>query len=303
MENKVKFPFRLVPENTNINFIKYKWVAFIFSIMLSAMAILGLATKGLNYGVDFKGGVVLEVAFAQAPQAKTLREFMAKHGYPSANVQMVEGSNIALIRFQPETDDAASEEINSIKAELLEAFGKETVFRKVDFVGPKVGQELIEKSIMAVVLSIVGILIYIAFRFNWQFGIGAVVSLVHDAIAILGFYVVSQIEFDVSAIAAILTVLGYSINDTVVIYDRIRENLGKHKGLANIINRSINETLSRTVMTVATTILACIALVLFGGEVLKGFSIAMLFGIVFGTYSSVYIAAPILLYTKAKNTN
>lgn len=301
----VRFPLRLVPANTSFNFIKYRWVAFALSLVISIVAVMGLMIKGLNYGVDFAGGVVIEIRTPSPIAAQELRDVMSNAGYPHSTIQELGSPSDYLIRFQPHEGEESMAVIAAMKQTLLNSLGDKVQFRKLDYVGPKVGAEMIDKAMIAVVFAVAGILIYIAFRFNWQFGLGAVISLVHDAIAVMGFYVFSGLEFDTSSIAAILTVLGYSINDTVVIYDRVRENLRKHnsKNFINILNLSINETLSRTVMTVMTVIIVCICLVMFGGEVIQGFSLSMLFGVVFGTYSSVYIAVPVLLYTKGKAKN
>lgn len=275
------------------------------SVIISLVSLVGLYGKGLNFGVDFEGGVVLEIRTIEGVDAEKIRELMNSNGFHNPTIQSLGSKRDYLIRFQPDDQQDSVKVINQLKAVLTDQFGKEVEFRRTDFVGPKVGDELIDKAIIAVVCAVAGILIYIAFRFNWQFGLGAVISLLHDAIAVMGFYVFSGLEFDISSIAAILTVLGYSINDTVVIYDRVRENIRKHnvKNFETILNLSINETLSRTIMTVMTVILVCICLVVFGGEVIRGFSLSMLFGVIFGTYSSVYIAVPVLLYTKGKVRN
>jgi preprotein translocase SecF subunit len=200
---------------------------------------------------------------------------------------------------QPKNSNIEGKEIKKIQEILTQELDPKIEFRKSDYVGPKVGNELIENSVTALIVSLIGMLMYIWFRFDWQFGIGAIVALIHDAIITLGFYIVSGYEFDLTSVAAILTIIGYSINDTVVIYDRVRENMRKYKThtFAQIINLSINETLSRTIMTVATTLLACMSLILFGGGILKSLSVALFIGISFGTYSSIYVAAPILMHT------
>ncbi len=299
----MKFPIVLVPDKTNINFIGMKWIAFVFSIVVTIGTFASLFTHGLNFGIDFTGGIVLEARTGKDFEIVKVRDLLAESGYHGANIQNFGGKGDILIRLQPKNSDEQVKEVAHIKGVLGQFFENDIEFRRVDYVGPKVGKELIEKGTIAFVLSLVVMMGYIAVRFNWQYGIGVVVALFHDAIATLGFYVVTQYEFDLYSIAAILTIVGYSINDTVVIYDRIRENLRKYKtpDMAEIINMSVNETLSRTIMTVSTTLLVCLALVLFGGEVIKGFSMALLFGIAFGTYSSVYIAAPILMHTGLKN--
>jgi preprotein translocase SecF subunit len=293
-------PIRLIPVKINFDFIKYKSIALIFSLIITIGAIALVAVKGLNFGIDFSGGIVMEIRANDEITIDEFRTTLTKYGYGGALIQNFGNAGDIMIRIQPK--DAASnqiEEVKNIQEILKSAFGDKIEFRKVDYVGPKVGSAFVLNGAQALLVAILGMLIYIWFRFDWQFGIGAVISLAHDAIVTLGFFSISQYDFDLTSIAAILTIVGYSINDTVVIYDRIRENLRKFKGqsMVYIINLSINETLSRTIMTVATTLLVCLALVLVGGEVLRGFSMALLFGIAFGTYSSIYVAAPILLHT------
>ena len=295
----MKFPLRLIPAKTNINFIKYKFVAFAFSILVTVLVIFLFFSKGLNYGIDFSGGILIELKSPANIQIESFRNTLSHYGYYGASIQNFGNAGSILIRVQPKNSDEQAAEVKIIQELLKNELDPEIEFRKVDYVGPKVGDELVTGGVTALLSALLAMLIYIWFRFDWQFGVGAIIALIHDAIATVGFYIVSGYEFELSSIAAILTIIGYSINDTVVIYDRIRENIRKYKNYAftEIINLSINETLSRTVMTVATTLLACIALVIFGGEVLRGFSMALLFGIAFGTYSSIYVAAPILMYT------
>lgn len=295
-------PIRLIPVKTNFNFVKYKAVALVFSLAITVMAMVSLFTHGLTLGIDFSGGIVMEVRADKDIHVESFREALIKYGYNSAEIQEFGKEHDVMIRMQPKDADNQAAEVKSVQEALTQELGTSLEFRKVDYVGPKVGKELVASGMKALVVAVIGMLIYIWVRFDWQFGIGAVISLAHDAIITLGFFVVTGFDFDHTSVAAILTIIGYSINDTVVIYDRIRENLKKHKDkpLKELINLSINETLSRTVMTVATTLLVCLALVLVGGEVLKGFSMALLFGIAFGTYSSIYVAAPILLHTGLK---
>ncbi|MDF3048157.1 MAG: preprotein translocase subunit SecF [Candidatus Midichloriaceae bacterium] len=298
-------PIRIIPSKTNFNFIKYKSFALLFSLLITIAAIGLVLVKGLNFGIDFSGGIVMELKVSEDVTVDNIRSSLTKYGYGGALIQEVGNGGNIMVRIQPK--DASSsqvEEVKKIQEILTSTVSTQMEFRKVDYVGPKVGGEFVMNGALALIVAIIGMLLYIWFRFDWQFGLGAVISLAHDAVITLGFFSISQYDFDLTSIAAILTIVGYSINDTVVIYDRIRENLRKHRGdnMANIINLSINETLSRTIMTVATTLLVCLALALFGGEVLRGFSMALLFGIAFGTYSSIYVAAPILLHTGLKNT-
>lgn len=295
-------PIRMIPVKTNFNFVKYKGVAFVFSLAISIMVLVSLFTHGVKLGIDFSGGIVMEVRAAHDITVETFRETLSKYGYDGAEIQEFGKEHDVIIRLQPKDAENQVAEVKKIQEAITQELGEGIEFRKVDYVGPKVGKELVANGLKALIVAIIGMLIYIWVRFDWQFGIGAVLSLAHDAIITLGFFVVTGFDFDHTSIAAILTIIGYSINDTVVIYDRIRENLRKHKDkpLKELINLSINETLSRTVMTVLTTLLVCLALVLVGGEVLRGFSMALFFGIAFGTYSSIYVAAPILLHTGLK---
>lgn len=295
-------PIRMIPVKTNFNFVKYKGIAFVFSLAISIMVLVSLFTHGIKLGIDFSGGIVMEVRATHDITVETFRETLSKYGYDSAEIQEFGKEHDVIIRLQPKDAENQVAEVKKIQEAITQELGESIEFRKVDYVGPKVGKELVANGLKALVVAIIGMLIYIWVRFDWQFGIGAVLSLAHDAIVTLGFFVVTGFDFDHTSIAAILTIIGYSINDTVVIYDRIRENLRKHKDkpLKELINLSINETLSRTVMTVLTTLLVCLALVLVGGEVLRGFSMALFFGIAFGTYSSIYVAAPILLHTGLK---
>lgn len=296
----MKFPISMIPVTTKFNFIGLRKLFFTLSITLTIFTALLLFNKGLNKGIDFTGGLIIEAKTSANIDLKTLRHSITKEGYEGASLQEMSDENSVMIRLQPK-NTSPDEDILIVKS-LLKKIDSDVSFRRVDYVGPKVGSELMQKGVNAMLLSLIAMMIYIWSRFSWQFGIGAIIALFHDAIITLGFYSVTRFEFDLSSIAAILTIVGYSINDTVVIYDRIRDNLTKHKKMktAEILNLSINETLSRTIMTVLTTAVVCIALVVFGGDSIKGFSSAVLFGILFGTYSSVCISAPILLYTRIK---
>lgn len=296
----MKFPITLIPAGTQIDFIGKKSLAFAFSIALTLTICVLFFVKGLNLGIDFTGGIIFEIKTSKEVDLKDLRDLLSNAGYKGATLQNLGQADTILIRIQAKDNAEQKQEVAEVKDLLVQHLDSNVEFRKVDYVGPKVGKDLIFKGISATLLSLICMMIYIWFRFNWQYGIGAILALAHDAFVTLGFYVISGAEFNLTSIAAILTVIGYSINDSVVIFDRIRENFRKYKlkEVAKLINLSLNETLSRTIMTVLTTLVVCIALVVFGGEVIYGFSMAMLIGIAFGTYSSVYIAAPILLYTK-----
>ncbi|RZI45089.1 protein translocase subunit SecF [Rickettsiales endosymbiont of Peranema trichophorum] len=297
----MRFPITLVPEDTNIDFIGKRHLAFTCSIVLTILTLLLLATRGLNMGIDFVGGLLLEIKTEHKTSVSEVRNVLRTNNYEGATIQSLENDNIVLIRIMPKQKENNAE-IESIKALLRQHYGDDIEFRKVDIVGPKVSTDLMIRSIAATLLALGAMMVYIWLRFNWQYGVGAVIALFHDTFFILGFYSVTDIEFNLSSVAAILTVIGYSVNDSIVMLDRFRENARKYKNkdIGTMINMSINETLSRTVMTVLTTVVGCTALVLFGGDVIFGCSIAILVGIVFGTYSSIYIALPILLYTNLR---
>lgn len=274
--------------------------AFSLSIFLVLGSLVLVLTKGLNLGIDFSGGILIE---ARMPDNKTnisdIRSLLNKEA-KEVQIQNI-GQQDILIRISKEESsneaDNQSLLVKKIQQVLVNHYPN-IEFRKVDYVGPQIGGELIQKGFLALLLSFVFIMIYIWIRFDWQFGLGGILALVHDAVITLGFFSLTQLEFNLTSIAAILTVIGYSINDSVVIYDRVRENLRRFKkmDLSELLNISINSTLSRTVLTGGTTLTSLLALILFGGEVLKSFSVATFFGVAFGTYSSIYISAPILLY-------
>jgi preprotein translocase SecF subunit len=280
--------------NRQIDFYRLRFGAYAGSVILSILIIILLFTHGLNYGIDFSGGIIVEVRAPSITTDSTYRDILNDAGYKGATVQSFGAENDTIIRLQPTSGDYA-QEVEELKKILVSNIpGLE--FRKTDYVGPKAGQAMINKGIMATFAALIGMMLYIAVRFGLVFGIGALIALFHDALATLGFYVITQFEFDLSSIAAILTVIGYSVNDSVVVFDRIRENLNKYdiKELGELINKSINETLSRTIITTFTTMLACIALVIWGGDALRGFSAAILFGITFGIYSTIFVASPLL---------
>ncbi len=291
---------QLIPPNTKINFLSKKWHAFGFSTALILLTIGLLCTRGLNLGIDFTGGILIEAEFKEAPDIAKMRLILKESGIGDVSLQTIgKPTNIMIRVGQKATQEGARGKIvDVVKLQIEENISKEVVYRKVDYVGPKVGEELIKGSVIALLLSFASIMCYIWFRFEWQYGIGGVTALIHDAVLTLGFFSLTQLEFDLSSIAAILTVIGYSINDTVVIYDRIRENLRKYKKMPmdELLNVSINDTLSRTILTVSTVLVAIMTLILVGGDVIRSFSLATFFGIAIGTYSSIYISAPILIF-------
>ena len=266
--------------------------------MLSIIFMIGslilVFTKGLNYGIDFAGGILIEARIDENPDISKIREVLSSK-INDIHIQE-SGENDVQIRVSKASQDQ-DKLIKKIQNILEENFTK-VEYRKIDFVGPQVGSELILKGFLALFLSFIFIMIYIWIRFDWQFGLGGIFALLHDAIVTLGFFSITGLEFNLTSIASILTIIGYSINDSVVIYDRIRENLRNYKkmDLQLLINSSTNSTLSRTILTASTTLISLLALILFGGEALFSFSVATFFGIALGTYSSIYISAPILLY-------
>ena len=282
--------------NFNINFFKYRFIAFVLSALLIGLSAFLFLTKNLNLGIDFKGGIMIEAKFSDVPDLALLRNKIDNLQIGNSEIQEFGDSNTILFRLEKIDDDNITQEqiIQKLKNELDE----DTDYRRVEFVGPKVGKELKSIAIKAVLFSLIAMFIYIWFRFSgWQFGLGALVALFHDVLSTMGFFSLTQIEFNLASIAAILTIAGYSINDTVVVFDRIRENLVKtDRELKELLNLSINQTLSRTLMTSITTLLALLALFIFGGEVVKGFVSAMMWGVLIGTYSSIFIASPLILF-------
>lgn len=292
------FQMQLIPAGTNFQFIVRHKVFFILSMILIVGSILLFSIRGLNYGIDFQGGILLEVKTEGPADIAAMRTTINGLGLGDVSLQGFGAPNDVLIRLQKQGggEKAQQEAVEKVKA----ALGTGVEYRRTEVVGPQVSNELFLDGIYAVCLAMVAMLVYIWFRFEWQFGLAAVIALLHDVFCTIGIFSILQWEFNLSTVAAVLTIAGYSINDTVVVFDRIRENLRKYKtmGLAELLNLSINETLSRTIMTSLTTLVAISTLYLFGGEVIRGFSFAMIFGIVIGTYSSICVAAPLLLYMK-----
>ena len=272
---------------------------YVVSAILIVVSLASLATRQLNFGIDFTGGVVLEFAFPQAADLEQVRSALGKAGYGEAAVQSFGTSRDVLVRLLPEK----GQDVNKLGQGVLAAvqsYEPGAELRRTEVVGPQVGQELAEKGALAILFTFLLILAYVAFRFQWKLGVGAIVAALHDPIIILGFFSVTRLTFDLPALAAILAVIGYSLNDTVVVFDRLRERfLSMRKGTpGQIIDAAINETLSRTIMTSLTTMLTVFALLFFGGEILRGFSSALTIGIVVGTYSSIYVASAIALDLK-----
>ena len=279
-----------------INFNKFYKLFNLISLSLVLISILLLFLKGLNFGVDFKGGTLIELrANDKSINVTSLRKSFSQMNLGDFNVKKFGNENDFLIKI--EKKDTSANAIEIIKKKLISSIGSSFNFRRVENVGPKVSAELLKSGVIAIALSLAAMLFYIWIRFEWQFSLGAILALFHDVIITLGLFSLFNLEINLSIVAAVLTIVGYSMNDTVVIYDRVRENLRKFSDIKifELTNISINETLSRTIITSATTLLALVSIYLFGGEILKGFSLAMIMGVVFGTYSSIYIANPILV--------
>ena len=279
-----------------INFNKFYKLFNLLSLSLVIISILLLFFKGLNFGVDFKGGTLIELrANDKSINVTSLRQSFNKMNLGDFNIKKFGNENDFLIKI--EKRDTSGNAIDYIKNDLTSSIGGSFNFRRVENVGPKVSAELLKSGVIAIALSLAAMLFYIWIRFEWQFSLGAILALFHDVILTLGLFSLFNLEINLSIVAAVLTIVGYSMNDTVVIYDRVRENLKKFSDIKifELTNISINETLSRTIITSFTTLLALVSIYLFGGEILKGFSLAMIMGVIFGTYSSIYIANPILV--------
>ncbi|MDA8654584.1 protein translocase subunit SecF [Alphaproteobacteria bacterium] len=287
---------KLIPDNTSIRFMRIRVIAFTFSGLLILASIVSLFGQGLNFGIDFMGGTLIEAAQEDEIDISALRSRLNNLGVAQVQIQEFGTSNDVLIRISGQKNAVNAEENLSTVAAIREEIEGDFEIRRVEIVGPQVSGELIQAGLLAVSLAVISMLIYIWFRFEWQFSLGSVIALVHDVVLTLGIFSVLQIEFNISILAAILTIVGYSMNDTVVVYDRVREKLRKYKKmeLTELLDLAINKTLSRTVMTSVTTLIALFSLYIFGGEVIRGFTFAMIFGIVVGTYSSIFVAAPIL---------
>lgn len=290
---------RLVPDNTKIPFFRYRWIAIGWSLFVLVATIIMVATSGLNLGIDFRGGVLLEVRTQGPADLGLMRSTLGELDLGDVSLQTAGSDEQVMIRAKaPEGDEAAQRQtVERIKTALDQAISGLS-YQRAEFVGPRVSQELLVNSIWAVLISLLGVLAYLWFRFEWQYGIGAIAALIHDVSATIGIYAISGIEFNLTSVAAVLTIVGSSLNDTVVIYDRVRENLRRYKTmpLEQLLDRSINETLARTLATALTTLLALVALYLFGGEVIRGFTIIMIWGVIIGTYSTIYVATPLLYY-------
>ena len=287
---------QLIPSDTKIAFMAMRKVNFAISGFMVVASIVLVAIFGLNFGIDFKGGILLDVR-AEAPiDMVAMRERLNGLGLGEVGLQEFGGDDTVLIRLQRQEGGEAAQQ--AVIGRIREALGPGLDYRRVEVVGPQVSQELLRDGAYALVAALLAIMVYVWFRFEWQFGVAAVIAELHDLISTVGLFAVLGLEFNLTTVAALLTLAGYSINDTVVVFDRIRENLRKYKtmSLRDLLDLSVNQTLSRTIMTSVTTLLAVLALFFFGGEVLRGFSVAMIWGVLVGTYSSIFVAAALLLY-------
>ncbi len=306
---------------SNIDFLGARKISIVISVLLLIATVVLLMTRGLNFGLDFTGGTLVEITYDKPVEIATVRNTLSDAGYKDAVVQHFGTIQDVLIRMPVREGEKSITLSNNIVALLRKQTGEisrgtsgnqaqqcqslesdavgacKVQVRRIEFVGPQVGGELAEKGTLALLYTLIAVLVYVMFRFEWRFALGAVIAIAHDVLLTFGFFSVTQIEFDLTVLAALLAVLGYSLNDTIVVFDRIRENFRKirRSSVAEILNRSINDTLSRTIITSGTTLLALISLLIFGGEIIRGFSVALIVGVVVGTYSSIYIATPAVL--------
>ena len=284
---------QLLKVDSVIDFMGKRNVAMIFSAILLLGAVGSIVTRGLSMGIDFTGGTLIEVGYTQDANLPSIRETLTQGGHGDASVQQFGTAKDVLIRLAKSEEQSSSTLSNEVFGMLSKAVDGQVELRRVEFVGPQVGDELTEDGFLAVLVSLMAILVYVALRFEWRFAVGSVVALIHDVTITIGLFSLLQIEFDLPVLAAVLAVIGYSLNDTIVVFDRVRENFRKmRKGTSeSIINSSLTQTLSRTLMTSLTTILVLLALFFLGGEIIHGFAFALLVGVFVGTYSSIYVAS------------
>jgi preprotein translocase subunit SecF len=296
---------QLIKSKFNFDFMGKRKLAMVLSLSALLIAVASIAMRGLDLGIDFTGGTLVEVGYEQPADLVQVRETLATVGFQEATVQHFGTSKDVLVRLAPRDDMSSADLSNEAFAALQEASENKADLRRVEFVGPQVGEELTEDGGLAMLYALLGILIYVAFRFEYRFAVGSVIALVHDVLVTIGIFSLFQVEFDLPVLAAVLAVIGYSLNDTIVVYDRIRENFRKmRKGTSEeIINASLNQTLSRTMMTSVTTLLVLIALFVLGGEIIHGFALALIIGVVVGTYSSIYVASTAVLMLGISKTD
>jgi len=292
----------LLAKTTKIDFISKRKVALVLSLILLVISVYSLATRSLNFGIDFTGGTKIELFYPQDVSVIEIREVLASAGTSEAVVQHFGSEQDVLIRV-PLTEQASDDKVSTRIVDALNAstLGSGEV-RSVEFVGPTFGKELFEKGILALIYALIGVMIYVAFRFEWKFSLGSVTALIHDVLITIGVFSILQFEFTMPVLAALLAVIGYSLNDTIVVFDRIRENFRKVRDTETpeIMNLSINQTLPRTILTSLTTLLVLVALYFFGGEALQGFALTLIIGVLIGTYSSIFVASPTVLALGAK---
>jgi preprotein translocase subunit SecF len=289
---------RILNRKTNIDFMSRRKMAFIISAVLMVLSIVSLATRGLNFGLDFTGGMLIEVSYPSAPRISDVRANLDEAGLDDAVVQTFGTASDIVVRIPPRNEEESDAELSTIVLGALQAGVEgDIVMRRVEFVGPQVGDELAEQGILAVVYAMIGIFLFVMFRFQWRFSVGAVVALIHDVVISMGVLSAVQMEFDLTVVAALLAVIGYSLNDTIVLFDRIRENFPRlrKRSPVEVVNTSVNETLSRTVMTSMTTLLVLFALFIVGGEIIHSFAFTLIVGVLVGTYSSIFVASTVLL--------
>jgi preprotein translocase subunit SecF len=289
---------KILKQKTNLDFMGKRKLAFIVSLLAIVLSIGMLAVRGLNFGLDFTGGTLIEVSFPGDADTDLVRSNLRDAGLNDAVVQTFGAASDIVVRVPPRSAEESSAEISTIVLQALQqGVEGEVVMRRVEFVGPQVGDELAEQGILAVVYALIGIFLYVMIRFQWRFSAGAVAALVHDVIITMGVISLLQVEFDLTVVAALLAVIGYSLNDTIVVFDRIRENFPRLRKSSpiRVINQSINEMLARTLMTSGTTLLVLVALFVFGGEIIHAFAFTLIIGIIVGTYSSIYVASAALL--------
>jgi preprotein translocase subunit SecF len=289
---------KILKQKTNLDFMGKRGLAFVVSLLLMVLSVVMLATRGLNFGLDFTGGTLIEVSFPDDADTELVRSNLRSAGLEDAVVQTFGVASDIVVRVPPRSEEESNAEISTLVLQALqEGVQGEVTMRRVEFVGPQVGEELAEQGILAVVYALIGIFLYVMVRFQWRFSAGAVAALVHDVLITMGVISLLQVEFDLTVVAALLAVIGYSLNDTIVVFDRIRENFPRLRKSTpiEVINRSINEMLARTLMTSGTTLLVLMALFIFGGEIIHAFAFTLIIGIVVGTYSSIYVASSALL--------